>query len=238
MTKTEFMLIGSRQKLRNVTTYPALEINGAPVKRVTSTKSLGVTIDDNLTWGDHINNVMKKVSSGIGALKRVRPFVPQATLQLIFKALVQPHFDYCSVVWDSCGKTLSDKLQKLQNRAARVLTYSAYDADAEHLIESLGWEKLSVQRQKQTATLVYKSLNDLAPEYLSSKFVQRSDITSYVLRNTSNKLSVPLPRTNYFKNGFSYRGAVTWNNLPFQAREANSLSEFRKFLTSTADSHC
>ena len=88
----------------------------------------------------------------------IRPFVPQSTLQLIFKTLVQPHLDYCSVAWGSCGITLSIKLQKLQNRAARVLTFSKYDADTEPLIETLGWKKLSVQRQIQTTNLVYKSL--------------------------------------------------------------------------------
>ena len=54
-------------------------------------KSLGVTIDDNLDWGSHIGNIIKKVSFGIGAIKRVRHLVPQAALQLIYQALIHPH---------------------------------------------------------------------------------------------------------------------------------------------------
>ena len=120
-----------------------------------------------------------------------------------------------NVVWDSCSETLSDKLQRLQNRAARVLTYSNYDADANELMKILGWENLETQRQIHKAQMVYKSLNGLAPNYLSSKFIQRSDvITSYNLRDSENKLAVPLPRTNYYKNSFSYSGAVLWNSLP------------------------
>ena len=78
---------------------------------------------------------------------------------------------------------------------------------------------------------VYKSLNGLAPNYLSSKFIKRSDvITSYNLRDSDNKLAIPLPRTNHYKNSFAYSGAVLWNSLPSAARQATSLTNFRRFL--------
>ena len=108
-------------------------------------QSLGVTIDDRIDWSGHIEKVTKKVASGIGAIKRMRHLVPQATLQLIYQALIQPHFDYCNIVWGNCGITLQNKVQKLQNRAARVLTYSSYDVDAGHLFKLLGWKNLACQ---------------------------------------------------------------------------------------------
>ena len=73
-------------------------------------------------------------------------------------SLVQPHFDYCNSVWGCCGKTLTSKLQKLQNRAARKLTYSSYDANADNLIKGLGWIELVSQRTIHKAVMVYKSL--------------------------------------------------------------------------------
>ena len=70
-----------------------------------------------------------------------------------------------------------------------------------------------------------------APNYLSSRFIQRSDvITSYNLRDSDNKLAIPLPRTNHYKNSFAYSGAVLWNSLPSAARQATSLTNFRRFL--------
>ena len=108
-----------------------------PINRVSHTKSIGVYLDENLIWNEHINQISRKIAPGIGALKRIRSFVPDTTLQLtlhttlIFNSLVQPYFDYCCVVWDNCSKTLADKLQKLQNRAARILTFSSYDANAD-----------------------------------------------------------------------------------------------------------
>ena len=141
-SKTEFMLIGSRQKLNTLQSAPSLAIDGHPVSQVSQTKSLGVKIDDNLFWTAHINDLTKKIASGINALKRIRSFVPTTTLKLIFNSLVQPHFNYCCSVWDSCNKTYAEKLQKLQNRAARVLTFSGYDANADLLFEKLGWKTL------------------------------------------------------------------------------------------------
>ena len=121
---------------------PSLEIDGIPVNQVSHTKSLGVLIDENLSWNMHINKLIKKIASSFGAIKRVRPFVPFTTLQYIYNSLVQPHFNYCCIVWDNCNKTYADKLQKLQNRAATVLTSSSYDIAAEFLLEKLGWRKL------------------------------------------------------------------------------------------------
>ena len=70
---------------------------------------------------------------------------------------------------------------------------------------------LPVQRDLKTATMVYKSLNGLAPDYLKSMFTNRSAISTYSLRNCEGKLAVPLPHSNFLKNSFSYSGAVLWN---------------------------
>ena len=102
---------------------------------------------------------LKKLAPGIAAIKRVRQFVHPATLHLIYKALIQPHFDYCNVVWGSCGIKLADKLNFKNSKisAARVLTFSSYDADALQLFQNLIWRNLSTQRDIQ------KSLRLLNP---------------------------------------------------------------------------
>jgi hypothetical protein len=69
----------------------------------------------------------KNVGAGISGLRRVREFVPLTTLLTIYNSLIQPLFDYCDVVWDSLPAAGASILQKLQNRAARVITYQGYD---------------------------------------------------------------------------------------------------------------
>ena len=92
---------------------------------------------------------------------------------------------------------------------------------------------LEMQRKIHKAVMVYKSLNCLAPDYMSSKFILLNDLfNSYNLRDSENKLAVPLPRTNYYRNSFCYNGAVLWNNLSSDVRQAKSSTSFRKLLTS------
>ena len=77
--------------------------------------------------------------------------------------------------------------------------------------------------------MVYKSLNGLVPDYLSAKFVKRNE-TRYSLRHSVNKLFVLFPQTNVVKNSFTYSGAVLWNSLPCDVREAKSLSHFKRLV--------
>ena len=110
-----------------------VKLNEIPIEQVSTTKSLGVHIDQNLNWEFHI----------ISAMKRIRNFVPCEILLTIYNSLIQPHFDYCSVVWGCCSKGLSQKLQKLQNRAARIITFSNYDSNTDELFRDLNWSKLN-----------------------------------------------------------------------------------------------
>ena len=89
MTKTEFMLLGSGKRLSTHTESPTLAVNQFQVSQVTTAKSLGVTTDDKLNWSDHIEKVAKKVASGIGAIKRTRHLVPQATFTLTIATLFE-----------------------------------------------------------------------------------------------------------------------------------------------------
>ena len=227
MTKTEFLLIGSNQRLSNIKEKPNILIEGEKVQQVFSSKSLGVQIDQHLTWENHISMISKKIASGISAIKRIRYFVPREILLTVYNALVQPHFNYCSIVWGNCNKGLSQKLQKLQNRAARIITFSGYDVDTDGIFKSLNWKKLDHQRMIDKCIFMYKTLNRLTPAYLTSKFIDRNDTTSYSLRNSENKLAVPQPHTEYFKRSFSYSGAVLWNKLPLNMRQASSLTSFK-----------
>ena len=69
--------------------------------------------------------------------------------------------------------------------------------------------------------MVFKPLQGLAPEYLHFKFVHRD--SGYCLTDSVNKVNVPQPRTNDYKNSFSYSGAVLWNSLPLELRKQSPL---------------
>ena len=222
IAKTEFMVISTRQKfLAENCSEINIQLDSHSISRVEHTKSLGLNIDDRLSWSNHIKD-LKKISSAIGALRRIRPLISQSTAVQIYNALIQPHFDYCAPVWDGLNSYLCEKLQKLQNRAARVIL----QVNSSLLLETLKWDKLSSKRRKQKAIMMFKSLNGLAPVYLQDLFSERN--TDYNLRDAFRKLNLPKPRTDYLKRSFGYSGALLWNSLPENIRAIRSIGQFKK----------
>ena len=170
VAKTEFMLIGFDCKLNNLVTQPIIKIDQTKIKQVFKSRVLGVDIDNKLKWTNHIDIVAKRVSSGIGAIRKIRDFVDRDTLISVCNALIRSHFDYCSEVWDTLENCLSNRLQKLQNRAARVALGMSNDIPGSEALDMLGWEPLETRRAKTKALHMYKVLNGFAPSSLADLF--------------------------------------------------------------------
>ena len=95
-----------------------------------------------------------EVSSATGVRRRIMPLISESTAILAYNTLIQPHFDYCSLVWDGLGSKLRNKLQQLQSRAARAILKADYDTSSNLLLEILKWDRLEIRRKKQNSILV------------------------------------------------------------------------------------
>ena len=180
-----------------------------------------------MNWRPHIHTILKKISAGIAILRRVSHFIPFDTRVNISNALVLPYFNYCGAVWGNTNKGLADKLQKLQNRASRILTFSDDDVRSSVLLDELGWERLEYVRLKQLAVTMYKIHNSLSPSYLRRIFTNTSNVHSHNLRNSELNYYVPRPRTEAAKGSLHYRGSVLRNTIPSEIRKLPSLNVFK-----------
>ena len=201
-------------------------LDGHSIERVNSYRCLGVQVDETLSWEAHIFEVVGKVAKVLAALSRLRQICPQSTLVTIYKSLILPHFDYCSAVWGCIGNGLSQKLEKLQNRAERITTGSSWAARSAPILHALKWNSLADRRAKQLKSLMFKTVNHLVPEYLSDKFANVNTIHRHNLRSAQHNLFIPRPNTEALKKSFCYRGAVTWNSLSAEAKQATTLNSF------------
>ena len=113
---------------------------------------------------------MQRVSSGLAALKQTRQYVHQDTLLTIYNAVIKPLFDYCDVVWVNLNKTLTARLQKLQNRAARIRTRKGYNLRSADIRKELRWDDLETIVKKHSAIVMNKVINNKAPGYLINRF--------------------------------------------------------------------
>ena len=123
--------------------------------------------------------------------------MPLNTLIDIYASIILPHFDYCSTVWDNCRKGLRDQLQKLQNRAARIITRSNYEIRSSQILIKLNWPTLEDRRMKQKSCLMFKVFHKLTPSYLSQLFHRANLLHSHGTRGHDYNFIIPKPNTNF-----------------------------------------
>jgi len=116
---------------------------------VQSGKCLGVNIDEYLTWDNHILSIRQKVTRNLSILKKVKPVLKVENLIDIYRSIIEPYFTYCCIFWDTIGETQMANLQKLQNRAARIITNASYLKRSCDLLAELGWLNLEATRQRE-----------------------------------------------------------------------------------------
>ena len=230
-TKTKIIYIGSRHNHKIMNDDILVVINNQLVPGERSFTCVGVKLDETLEWNEHIEVICKKVAAGIGTVKRIKPFVPANTLQTIYQALIQPYFDYCSPLWGVCSKQLKDKLQRFQNRAARIIAGASFETRSADVLCSLAWDDLLTRRCRTKSILLYKVLNGcISPNLMGSLILRNTRQTNYDLRNSLTDLTLPKPKGEYLKKSFNYSGAKLWNSLPFDAKVAESVSQFKNII--------
>ena len=110
-----------------------------------------------------------KVGSRLGLLSRIRACLTLEASKQVYTSLVQPLFDYADVAWGEISKGFCKELQRLQNRAARIILRRKTSKNAFHL---LNWLRLTCRRKLHKCILVFKCLNNLVPKYLTEYFIR------------------------------------------------------------------
>ena len=171
-----------------------------------------------------------KVSHALGVLKHAKKLLPQNILKNLYISIIESHFRYCSSVWGCCSRTYINRLQKLQNKAVRMINNSAFDTPAKPLLANLGLRSISELNENELILITYKSLNDLATNYLRQLLIWNSQQSCRALRNTDRDLKLPLKKANNGQKGYSFRGAKSWNGLSAGAKCISSLASFKSYL--------
>ena len=230
--KTKVMLITTRQK-RDQLEIKSLNINVADDKylnQVSCDKVLGVYVDENLSWSQHIKTVTTKMSRNIWLLSQISKYLSHDHRIIFYKSYIQPHIDYCNIVWGNCPKTALAKIERLQKRACKVILNYNYD----EILQAMSnlnimtvYERIFLRKAK----FMYKVSANTSPLYVKELFRKRDveDKTIPVLRSTtSDHFLLPNPKTELYRNSLSFTGPVIWNCLPYHIKVASSIDAFHK----------
>ena len=148
-------------QLQNISNI-SFKIDNNSLDRCHKFKYLGVVINENLSWSDHIDSIKTKINQRLGLLRRLKPFITNSTVKMLYFSLVLPIFDYGDIIWgDKNNKTLMASLQILQNKAAKIILDEPLHSSATEALEKLKWKSLDRRRRYHRCILVFKSLHGL-----------------------------------------------------------------------------
>ena len=122
-------------------------------------KYLGATVDRRLNWEPHISQLIERVSPKIALLNRLAGFLDTKILRRIYKQTILPVIDYGCIVWHECDKSLSDKLERLQNQAMRVLLRANRTTCSQYMRNTLGLLTLYNRRRFLRFVFIFKTVN-------------------------------------------------------------------------------
>ena len=221
--KTKFVIFGSRHKLARNQDTP-LYINREQIERVKSMKYLGMMLDDQLTFEEHIDYIQSKTVQKLGILRKSRDFLDRNTSILLYKSLVLPHFDYCDTVYGVSADINLQKLQKLQNSACRTMLLCDKRTPISEMHKSLELLTLKDRRHLHMSMDCHAHINN--PKSSLNKYFKKRETRR--TRAGESKMELPNLRSNTGRKAFSFRGPQHWLSLPENTRIIESKQLFKK----------
>ena len=188
----------------------SIHINNTEIKNVSSTKFLGVIVDQSLTWKEHIKHIGKKISKNIGILYKMSRIVPINVLFLLYFSLIYPYLFYCNSIWCTNYRSRINTLESLHNRAIRMLSRQR--------ISSLGYDNyenciLSIDQIciYQTLLFMFKYHHNLLPRTFLNFFPIAPNI-QYSLRSRGHYRNARIHTTRGMFS-IKYFGPRIWNSV-------------------------
>lgn len=230
IAKTNCIVIGSRV---SVCKNPELKlfIKDECIQQVSEAKMLGVIIDDKLSWKQHINKISIRMCGIMASVKRCAPFLHQSALKQLFQALLLSNLDYCPIIWSNANADLIDKLQKTQNRAARIILNRDYRANVKQMHIDLKWLFVKDRLRYSLLNFVRNVSETQTPLILYNQLKFSKDKHEYNTRHANARnFTLPKVKSNAMQRTVAYRGMYEWNRLPKQISQINSKNLFKSTL--------
>ena len=224
--KTEVVVFGPNKDERiKVSTY----LKSLSLQTTNHARNLGVILDADLHFENQINSLTKSAYYHLKNIARIRGLLSKPDLEKLVHAFISSRLDYCNGLYTGLPKKTIQKLQRVQNAAARVLTKTKKYDHITPVLRSLHWLPLSERVEFKINLLVYKSLNGLGPKYLLNLLTPYQP--SRTLRSSGKGLlTVYNSKTKHGKASFRYCAAHSWNKLPETLRYAPNVATFKSRL--------
>ena len=205
------------------------------IKSTSSVDLLGVTINNDLDFNAHVSNLIRKGNQKLHALARISNYLCENKLRVLMKTFVQSQFNYCPLVWMFHNRTLNHKINKLHERALRIVYKNDKSTFQELLVkdESVTIHQRNLQR---LAIEMFKIKNHLSPQPMQNLFTEK--FYQHDLRKKRSWETYNLRTVWYGTETICNMGPKTWDLLPNDIKESNSLLEFKQKIKRWRTTEC
>ena len=228
--KTEYM-ITVKPSLLSICAKPPICIDGSEIFPTAQVKNLGVIFDEELTLSAQVTSLCQQMFMEIRKISLHRNFLPDDVVTQLMISLVLSKMDYCNSLFINLPQNLLDKLQRVQNCAAKIcLRKRKYD-HVTPLLKSLHWLPVKERIVYKIATLCHKYFLGTLPFYLSSLLKKPQSTRN--LRSSDDRTALFQPMKNlksYGERSFEFNGPQIWNALPREIREIECHDSFKRAL--------
>ena len=211
--KTEVLAINLRRQTNTIKIKITDEGKQIILKPKQHIKILGVYIDDKLNWTKQVNYVKRKSMNVTRNIHRINYLLPIKQKVHLYNALISPQFDYADIIWGGCGKVNSQRLQIVQNFAAKSITGNKKFDSATKSLTKLKFLKLDQRRHIHETVFTHKSLLFMNPDQINNTYLQQIP-TCDTRQAARGKLTPPRHSTSKYQNSPLYRSIKSWNTCP------------------------
>lgn len=229
-TKTEVLVLGTNQKRKQLNVN-SINVGSAKIsiQKPNAVRNLGVYFDPDISMKTNVTKICQSAHFHLRNIGKARRMLDTNSAKVLVQSLVTSRLDYCNSVLLGTPDVTVTRLQKLQNRAARLVTLTKPEEHITPILESLHWLPIKERIVFKVATLMYQCINESAPKYLSD--LVEVYAPPRTLRSSSKlKVSVPASRLLLAERAFSVSGAKIWNDIDLSVKQAPSLTSFKKRL--------
>ena len=195
------------------------------IKSSDSVKLLGIIIDKQLNFKEHVTKLCKKGNQKLHALARISKYMSKTKLRILMKAFIESQFNYCPLVWMFHNRTLNNKINRLHERALRIVYKDENGISTfEDLLQKDGAVKVHDRNLQRLAIEMFKVKDNLTPLPIQELF--KDQINSYDLRSKRTWQVPDAKSVAYGTETIRYRGPKTWELLPSEIKDCKTLVEF------------
>ncbi len=227
--KTELIIFSSKPTLTKFQ-FPSLMIGNCEVHPCSHVRNLGVIFESPLTIDRQTNAICRSSYYHLRNIGHIKRHIGVPAVKTLVNALVTTRIDYCNSLLYGASEQALDKLQRVQNSAARLISGTKRHDHITPVLRELHWLPVRQRIKFKILVFVFKALHGLAPEYISELLVHYKP-TRHLRHRPSRMLEIPATRRKTFGDrSFSKVGPLLWNNLPETLQRLTDLHAFKRGL--------